>query len=106
MKRFSWLLLCSAMAAVSFGALAQAQPAAEEEQEDIVDLKTVTCRDLLKTDGADRTNTFVFMYGYLNGVKGDLTINGPELADASEKILDACIDSPDSTILSVFEANR
>ncbi len=105
MRKFGWLLLCGTMAAVSFGTIAQAQPAPEEEQDDIVDLKTVTCRDLLKTDGEDRTNTFVFMYGYINGTKGDLTINGPALADASEKILDACIDSPDSTILSVFEAN-
>lgn len=105
MRNFCWLLLCGAMTAGSFGTLAQAQPTSGDAQDDVVDLKTVTCRDLLKTDGEDRTNTFVFIYGYINGTKGDLTINGSALAEASDKILDACIDSPDSTVLSVFEAN-
>lgn len=98
-------MLCGALAVGSFSTQAHAQTSCEENNGDVIDLKTVTCRELLKTDDEDRSNTFVFLNGYINGTKGDLTINGPALADSVDKILDACIDSPSSTVISVFEAN-
>lgn len=104
MKKMSYLVLLGALSSVNMVTLAQAQTAAESE--DIINMQTVTCRDLLKTDGDDQRNTIVYMHGYLNGKAGDSKINGPELAETTDQIMDACVDSPNRNLLSVFEEAR
>ncbi len=108
MKKFSWLVLFSAIAAVGFGTpvWTQTEPETEEANEDVIDLQGVTCREILKSEGEDRTNTLIFMHGYISGQKGETTINAPVLADVTNQILDTCIDNPEQTLLSVFEDNR
>ncbi len=103
-RKMSYLVLIGALSSISIGTPAQAQTAAESE--DIINMQTVTCRDLLKTDGDDQRNTIVFMHGYLNGKAGDSKIDGPELAETTDRIMDTCVDSPDRNLLSVFEENR
>ena len=108
MKIFSRLVLFSALATVSLGvpAWSQTEPEIEESSEDLVDLQTMTCREILKSEGEDRANTLIFMHGYINGTKGETTVNPPILADVTNQILDTCIDNPDRELLSVFEDNR
>ena len=108
MKKFSRLVLFSAIATVSLGvpAWSQTEPETAESSEDIVDLQTMTCREILKSEGEDRANTLIFMHGYINGKKGQTTINAPVLADVTNQIFDTCIDNPEQTLLSVFEASR
>ena len=114
MKTFGWLLLFGAISVggLSTVALAQSAPEAEEktapeaEELEVVDLTVVTCKDLLRADGEERDNLLVFMHGYMNGKAGDATINAPVLAEATDKIIDTCISTPDKTLITAFEESR
>ncbi|BAU65348.1 hypothetical protein STA3757_27300 [Stanieria sp. NIES-3757] len=105
MKKFSWILLFGAFATASFGlpGWTQTDAQVDEQGEDIIELQTMTCREVLKSDGQDRNNIMVFMHGYITGKKGETSVNVPVLADGTERILDTCIDNPERTLLSVFE---
>ena len=100
MKKLSWLVLLSVIAASSFSLTVKAQG------RDIIDLKAVTCTELLKSSGDKRANLIIFIHGYLNGKAGNTTIDAPALASATNKVIDACINNPKQNLLAVFEANR
>lgn len=108
MKRFNWILLFGAIAAscLSTPAWTQTEPEVEEASEDVIELQTMTCREVLKSDGEDRDNIMIFMHGYISGKKGETTVDAPVLADVTSQILDTCIDNPNQTLFSVFEASR
>lgn len=106
MKRFGWLLLFGAVAISSLSTSAQAQSSPDADAADLVDLKTLTCRELLKSEGENRRDLVLFIHAFISGKTGDTVINGPVLAGATNKIIDACIDNPDRKLLSVFEKYR
>lgn len=103
-KKFSWLILLGAIATGGFAINAQAQSASEESG--TVNLQAMTCRELLKSEGDNRANLLIFMHGFINGKQGITTVDASALASATDKIIDSCIDSPDSNLLAVFEQNR
>jgi hypothetical protein len=72
----------------------------------VVDLKTQDCRTLLKMSGGDRDFTIVFYHGFMSGKKNDTVFNGPELSAITDQIYDHCIDNPNDSLLTVFEAKR
>ncbi|KST69307.1 HdeA/HdeB family chaperone [Mastigocoleus testarum] len=116
MKRFIWILLfgviafgnlsipAQAQSSPNTNKLAQSSPNANED--DSVDLKALTCRQLLLTDGEERSNLMIFMHGFMSGKKNNLTIDAPALTKVTDKIVNSCIDSPNSKLLGVFEKNR
>ncbi|MDJ0634938.1 MAG: HdeA/HdeB family chaperone [Xenococcaceae cyanobacterium MO_188.B29] len=106
MKKFSWLLLFGAIAISGFSPSAQAQSSPNTDESDMVDLQTLTCRDLLKSEGDNRANLVIFMHAFINGKNNNTTIDAPALAEATDAIVDTCIDNPDSALLGVFEQNR
>ena len=106
MKKFSWLFLFWAIAIGNFSTFAQAQSLTNTDQRDVVDLQTLTCRDLLKSEGEDRANLIIFMHAFINGKTNNTMIDAPLLAEATNTIVDTCIDNPDSALLGVFEQNR
>ncbi len=61
------------------------QPLTDES--DVVDLQRLTCRELLKSEGQNRTNLVIFLHGFMNGKAGDMTINAPALAEATNAIV-------------------
>ena len=103
-EKFSWLILLSAIAIGGVAVKVQAQSASEESG--MVNLEAMTCRELLKSEGDNRANIIIFMHGFINGKQGITTIDASALASATDKIIDSCIDSPDSKLLAVFEQNR
>ena len=106
MKSFSWILLLGAIAVGGYSASVQAQTSPDTEESDVVDLQTVTCRDLLASDGEDRKDLLVFMHGYMSGATGTMTVDGSVIAETTDSIVDACIDNPERQLLSVFEEVR
>jgi hypothetical protein len=108
MKKLGWILLFSALASTSFSLPGWTQTESEvnEPGEELIELQTMTCREMLKSEGEDRANTLIFMHGYISGKKGETTINAPILSDVTARILDTCIDNPEQTLLSVFEESR
>lgn len=107
MKNFISLAWTGAIAAIGFGMLITCSSArAESVDNGVVDLKGLTCRNLLEADGDGRSDLLVFMHGYISGKSGELMIDGPALAAVTEEIIDACIDRPDRTLMDVFEEKR
>ena len=111
MNNFGWLVI-SAVAVFGFGTLAQAQPGVPDAEdgapaaEDAIEIEAMTCREFLKTDSEEGEKIMIFLHGYMSGVAGTKTVNGPELAVASDRIVDSCIDNPEDTLFGMFEANR
>ncbi|MEL7359978.1 MAG: HdeA/HdeB family chaperone [Cyanobacteria bacterium J06634_6] len=118
MKKLGWFILSATVATLGITTFVSSQTSAQEESmpeegapavtetADAVDLATLTCRDFLKTPGDEQANLMIFMHGYMSGVAGSTTIDGPALANASDSIVDGCIDDPEGTLFSQFEANR
>ena len=105
MKKISFLLVFGAIAVSTFNPMLKAQ-ADSHESEEVTDMASVTCRDLLLTDGDDREQALTFFHGYINGKKGVTTIDSQALSAATDQILETCIDNPSKLVLSAFEEHR
>ena len=103
MKKYSLVFLLSAIAVTSISFPAKSQ---ETESEDVVSLDATTCRELLQFSGENRANSLIFMHGYINGKKGEVMIDAPALANATDRVINTCIDNPDRSVLSVMEEAR
>ncbi|MEL6555658.1 MAG: HdeA/HdeB family chaperone [Cyanobacteria bacterium J06621_11] len=116
MKKFGLFVLSATVATLGATAFISSRTVAQEEMpaetaapaasEDQIDLAALTCREFLKTPGEEQSNLMIFMHGYMSGVAESPVVDGPVLANASNQIIDGCIDSPESTLFSQFEANR
>ena len=107
MKKYSLVFLLSAIAVTSISFPAKTQETQSEvESEDVTSLDATTCREILQYSGENRANTLIFMHGYINGKKGEIMIDAPALANATEQVINTCIDNPDRSLLSVMEEAR
>ncbi len=107
MKKYSLVFLLSAIAVASISFPARTQEAETEVQsEDVASLDATTCREILQSSGENRTNSLIFMHGYINGKKGELVVDAPALANVTEQVINTCIDNPDRSVLSVMEEVR
>jgi hypothetical protein len=102
MKRIGSLLLLSTLTLGVFSTPVRAQ----SQSEDRIDLQTLSCRTLLEAEDDDRELTLVFMHGYMSGMKGEMMIDAPKLSAATDEVIDACIDNPEATLMSIFEQYR
>jgi len=71
-----------------------------------VDLSKFDCRTLLHMEGEDRDQALIFLHGYVSAQKRQTMIEFAPLADATDKIVDFCIDHPTAIALTVFTDNR
>ncbi len=106
MKKIYRLILSSAviLGMTNTGINAQNKPG--ENNNFVVDIKSITCRSLLKLDDSDKEATMIFFHGYMSGKKGELMIDVPNLAEISDQIIDGCIDKPNETLLNMFEKHK
>ena len=72
----------------------------------VVDLNTLDCRTLLKMAGDARDATVSFYHGLLTGMNKEMSVNVPALAEATDKVIDHCIDYPKDILLKVFQDKR
>jgi len=77
----------------------------EVEEADQVDITTMDCRTVLKMDDNEQEYTMVFYHGYVTG-KNDEKVIARNLAEITDKVIEYCIDNPESTMLSAFEKHR
>ncbi len=88
-----------ALSAASLNALAQ-------DEDPVIDMNTVDCRTMLKMDGEEQSFTLIYFHGYISGTKGETLFDGPVLREATDAIMDYCIDNPSATVMESFEKNR
>lgn len=101
-KVLSVLVLLAVMAAVNI----TISFSEEKKQGVVIDLNTVDCRRLLKMTGDERDFTLTFFHGLISGIKQDMIFNAPVLAEATDQVINHCIDNPNDTLLKVFKAKR
>jgi hypothetical protein len=82
---------------------AQDKPAASQGAAAIDD---VDCRTLLRLGGEERGFTLIYFHGYVSGKRGQTKLSPQDLSEATDRIVDQCIDKPGEKLLAVFERAR
>ena len=72
----------------------------------IIRIEQTTCRDLLKIDPEESNNLHVYYHGFISGQRDEFSADIDVFADASARVLDACIDAPERRVLDVFREAR
>lgn len=103
-KTLKGALLLGSLLMLGMQAPAWSQSADEEDTD--IDLATLSCRTLLKMDNEDREFTLVFFHGLISGRQEEMIFRAQALAEATDQIVDQCIDNPDEPLLTVFEKAR
>jgi hypothetical protein len=85
-------------------ALALAQPTTVSQKPPALD--ELDCRTLLRLAGEERAYTLLYMHGFVSGKRGQTMLPAQELAEATDRIVDQCIDQPGDKLLLVFEKVR
>ena len=83
---------------------AQAQPTTASQKPPALD--ELDCRTLLRLAGEERGYTLLYMHGFVSGKRGQTMLPTQELAEATDRIVDHCIDRPGDKLLPVFEKLR
>lgn len=97
-------LICGAIAAAVFlsgPASSQGSPVVST-----VDLMALDCRTFLQMEGENRDNTVLFLHGYVSGQAKQTKIELAPISEATDRIINQCIDKPSDNLLSVFTRNR
>jgi len=79
---------------------------AEEEFQTRLNIDDITCREALKMVADERAFTAIYFHGYISGTKNEKIFDADELAEATDKIADYCIDNPSEKLLKAFETIR
>ncbi len=95
----------SCLAALAIGLLGTLA-FAQDKINPIVDLKTLDCRTFLKLDSDHRNDVIMFYHGYISGQKNETVVNVDKLAQATDKVMDYCIDKPADTLMKSFISSR
>ena len=85
-------MLCLAGAAAFAGELSEPK-----------DLKDNQCKDVMILSGDDRDIAIAFAHGYMLGKKNTTRFVPEELAVATDKFMDYCLDHPAENALAAFE---
>jgi len=77
-----------------------------QDDTDNIEIEKMTCREMLRMGNNEREFTLIFLHGFMSGKKSEMLFDGSALQDATDVVLDTCIDNPDETLLAVFEKAR
>lgn len=75
------------------------EPASQNER----DLKSNTCKDVMRLSGEDRDIALAIVHGYMLGKKGTTKFKIDALAQITDKFIDHCLDNPKDNALAAFE---
>jgi hypothetical protein len=101
---FTALGLCALGAAPL--AAAQGAAAPQTGQAGQAALNELDCRTLLRLSGDERAYTLVYLHGFVSGRTNQLLLPTAEMAEATDRIIDHCIDKPGDKVLPAFEQVR
>ena len=89
------------VASVSFpGGIALA---ADSSQKQVKDLKSFSCKEIMRLSGEDRAVALAMAHGYVLGKKGRTQYEIDVLAQITDRFIDHCLDNPKDNALASFE---
>lgn len=80
--------------------------AQENEEDTNIYLDKISCRELLKMPGEDKKLTLIFFHGLMSAKKTQMVVDRIALREATDQIVDECINNPETTLITVFEKYR
>lgn len=80
--------------------------AQENEEDTNIYLDKISCRELLKMPGEDKKLTLIFFHGLMSAEKTPMVVDRIALREATDQIVDECINNPEATLITVFEKYR
>ena len=104
MKRLLLTLLLATLGGAALSVQAQGTPAAEARPQQA--LGELECRTLLRLSGEERDFTILYLHGFVSGRTNLQLLPVKDLADATDRLIDQCIDKPSAKVLSVLEQIR
>jgi hypothetical protein len=104
-RHLTWAALLAAASLLLPLSSVRAQPAAAPQKSSPA-LDELDCRTLLRLAGEERGFTLIYLHGYVSGMKGQTLLSAQVLAEATDRVVDHCIDKPGDKLLSVFERMR
>ena len=66
------------------------------------DLTSSACKDLMRYSGEDRVIALAFAHGYWLGKKGTTIYNPTKLGEASDELIETCLDNPNAKALKTL----
>jgi hypothetical protein len=94
------VILTSAILTLLFIATAPGGARAADNTKSVTELD---CKAVMRLDGEDRTATIAFLHGYIAGQKGQKVIDITKLSEATDKLIDDCLDHPTAKALDVLK---
>jgi hypothetical protein len=64
------------------------------------------CRTLLRLSGGERDFTILYLHGFVSGRINQQLLPVKDLAEATDRLIDGCIDKPADKALGVLERAR
>ena len=77
-----------------------------QDGDPVIEMTTIDCRTMLKMDADEQDFTLIYFHGYISGTKSETLFNGPVLREATNKVMDYCIDNPSAMLMEAFEKSR
>lgn len=107
MNQLKWIVVSTAFFLISIPSVSvYGQNEPKQDDTSIINLDNLACRDLVRLGDSDQEATIAYFHGFINGKNNDLTADVVQLGDASEKVIDHCIENPSDSLLTVFEQYR
>lgn len=96
---FACLLVAGPLAASASTTAAAATPNPAR----VIDLRKVTCQDLLASDVLDRSALMMFYWGYVSARAGRSVINTADMETATARVMDTCSHNQSLTLFAAIE---
>lgn len=77
--------------------------AADPPSQNLRDLKSNTCKDVMRLTGQDRDVALALTHGYVLGRKGTTKFEVDALAQITDRFIEHCLDNPKDNALAAFE---
>ena len=100
------MLRLDLFAAAAITALAVAMPgsaALAAEPSSVRDMKSHSCKDVMRLSGEDREIALALTHGYVLGRKNTTRYEIEVLAEITDKFIEYCLDHPTHNALESFE---
>jgi hypothetical protein len=106
MNRLPHLTLAIALICTLPGAPVHAQGKPTPPEPRKQSIGELECRTLLRLGGEERDFTILYLHGFVSGRANQQLLPVQDLADATDRLLDHCIDKPSDKALAVLEQLR
>src|SRR5215470_17577600 len=89
-------------AALTMAFIAVAAGGASAADESTKNVTGLECKAVMRLGDEDRTATIAFLHGYVAGKKGQTVIDVSKLSEATDKMMEDCLDHPKDKALDVL----